>query len=137
MAEKAITISNQITQLEVLANAMENISEEWDIPMNISLSFNLVLEELVTNIIFYGYDDKNDHEIRIGLSYDNNIMQIQIEDDGREFNPLLMAEPDLDVAIENRKIGGLGIHFVRKIMDDIIYLRSENKNILTMKKNIV
>ena len=137
MAEKAITISNQITQLEVLANAMENISEEWDIPMNISLSFNLDLEELVTNIIFYGYDDKNDHEIRIGLSYDNNIMQIQIEDDGREFNPLLMAEPDLDVAIENRKIGGLGIHFVRKIMDDIIYLRSENKNILTMKKNIV
>ena len=137
MAEKVITISNQITQLEVLANAMENISEEWDIPMNISLSLNLVLEELVTNIIFYGYDDKNDHEIIIGLSYDNNIMQLQIEDDGREFNPLLMAEPDLDVAIENRKIGGLGIHFVRKIMDDIIYVRSENKNILTMKKNIV
>lgn len=137
MAEKVITISNQITQLEVLANAMENISEEWDIPMNISLSLNLVLEELVTNIIFYGYDDKNDHEISISLSYDNNIMQLQIEDDGREFNPLLMAEPDLDVAIENRKIGGLGIHFVRKIMDDIIYVRSESKNILTMKKNIV
>jgi len=137
MDEKKITISNRLDQLEILANALESISGRWDIPMNATLNLNLVLEELITNIIFYGYDDTNEHEINIHFSYDDKIVQIQIEDDGKEFNPLSYAEPDTDLSLDDRKIGGLGIHFVRKIMDDITYIRSDNKNILTMKKNIV
>ena len=137
MHEKKITISNRLDQLEILANTLESISGEWGISMNAALNLNLVLEELVTNIIFYGYNDTNEHEINIHLSYHDKIVQIQIEDDGREFNPLLSAEPDTGIALDDRKIGGLGIHFVRKIMDDITYTRSDNKNILTMKKNIV
>jgi serine/threonine-protein kinase RsbW len=137
MDEKKITISNRLDQLEIVANVLESISGEWDIPMNAALNLNLVLEELVTNIIFYGYNDTNEHEINILLSYHDKIVQIQIEDDGREFNPLLYTEPDTGLALDDRKIGGLGIHFVRKIMDDITYTRSDNKNIVTMKKNIV
>jgi anti-sigma regulatory factor (Ser/Thr protein kinase) len=137
MDEKKITISNRLDQLEILANALESISGKWDIPMNATLNLNLVLEELITNIIFYGYDDTNEHEINIHLSYHDKIVQIQIEDDGKEFNPLLYAKPDTDLSLDERKIGGLGIHFVRKIMDDITYIRSDNKNRLTMKKNIV
>jgi len=137
MNEKKITISNRLDQLEILANALESISGEWGIPMNAALNLNLVLEELITNIIFYGYDDTNEHEINIHFSYDDKIVQIQIEDDGKEFNPLSYAEPDTDLSLDDRKIGGLGIHFVRKIMDDITYIRSDNKNILTLKKNIV
>ena len=136
MDEKKITISNQLDQLEILANVLESISGEWDIPMNAALNLNLVLEELITNIIFYGYNDTNEHEINIYLSYHDKIVQIQIEDDGKEFNPLSYAEPDTDLSLDDRKIGGLGIHFVRKIMDDITYLRSDNKNILTMTKAI-
>jgi len=137
MDEKKITISNRLDQLEILANALESISGKWGIPMNATLNLNLVLEELITNIIFYGYDDTNEHEINIHLSYHDKIVQIQIEDDGKEFNPLLYAKPDTDLSLDDRKIGGLGIHFVRKIMDDITYIRSDNKNRLTMKKNIV
>ena len=117
MLEKNITIINQVEQLEELAGILETVSEEWDIPMKVSLNLNLVLEELITNIIFYGYDDKNEHRIFIRLYKKDNEIEIQIEDDGKEFNPLLVAEPDIDESIENRKIGGLGIHFVRKIMD--------------------
>lgn len=137
MDEKKITISNRLDQLEILANVLESISGEWKIPMNAVLNLNLVLEELVTNIIFYGYNDTNEHEINILLSYHDKTVQIQIEDDGKEFNPLLYIEPDTGLALDDRKIGGLGIHFVRKIMDDITYTRSDNKNIVTMKKNIV
>jgi serine/threonine-protein kinase RsbW len=136
MHNKSITIINQVAQLEVLANTLERISYEWNIPMDIILSLNLVIEELVTNIIFYGYDDKNEHEIHIHLSYKNKIIQMQIEDDGKEFNPLLVLEPEMDKTIENSKIGGLGIHFVRKIMDDISYQRSNNKNKLTLTKRV-
>ncbi|MEI6060567.1 MAG: ATP-binding protein [Bacteroidota bacterium] len=137
MAEKEITISNRLDQLEVLANVLESLSDEWNIPMNVSLNLNLVLEELVTNIIFYGYDDTNDHSITICLSYDEKIVQLRIEDDGKAFNPLAYAEPDTGLSLENREIGGLGIHFVRKIMDDCSYDRTDNKNILTLTKTIV
>ncbi len=136
MAEQILKITNQIAQLEILANTLDNISEEWGIPMNTSLSLNLVLEELVTNIIFYGYNDKEEHQISIHLSYIDHTFQIIIEDDAREFNPLTKAEPDLDADIENRSIGGLGIHFVRQIMDSFTYVRKENKNIVTLTKNI-
>lgn len=137
MSLKVISIKNQIAQLENLASELEQITEEWNLSMNDSLNLNLVLEELVTNTIFYGYEDKNEHMIDIMLSYDDKIVQIQLEDDGREFNPLLYKEPDLDLSLEDRKIGGLGIHFVRKIMDQISYRRLDNRNILILKKNIV
>lgn len=136
MLKHNITIINEVKELEVLSMKLETLSEEWDISMAISLNLNLVLEELVTNIIFYGYDDKEVHEISIQLSLDNKVIQLQIEDDGREFNPLLLAEPNIDESIENRKIGGLGIFFVRKIMDHITYERKNNNNILTLTKNI-
>ncbi|MFZ4547213.1 MAG: ATP-binding protein [Bacteroidales bacterium] len=137
MAEKKITITNRLDQLEALANVLESLSDEWNIPVNVSLNLNLVLEELVTNIIFYGYDDTDEHSITIYLSYNQNIVQLQIEDDGRAFNPLVYSEPDIDASIENREIGGLGIHFVRKIMDNCSYNRTDKKNILTLTKNIV
>ena len=131
-----ITIVNDVKQLEKLALELETISDEWNIPMAISLNLNLVIEELVTNIIFYGYDDKETHEINIQLSLTEQVIQLQIEDDGREFNPLLLPEPNIDESIEDRKIGGLGIFFVRKIMDHITYERTNNHNLLTLTKNI-
>lgn len=136
MFEKKLTIVNQISQLEELAGFFEATSEEWDLPMVVSLNLNLVLEELVTNIIFYGYDDQNTHEITINIVLNNNLINIQLEDDGKQFDPLLAPEPDINQGIEDRKIGGLGIHFVRKIMDDITYERLDNRNRLTLTKDI-
>ena len=136
MFEKKLTIINQISQLEELARFFEEISDEWDLPMSASLNLNLVLEELVTNIIFYGYEDQNKHEITVVVILDNKLINIQLEDDGKEFDPLSIPEPDINLAIEDRKIGGLGIHFVRKIMDKIDYKRLDNRNILTLSKNI-
>jgi anti-sigma regulatory factor (Ser/Thr protein kinase) len=68
---------------------------------------------------------------------ENDTLRIRLEDDGMEFNPLLSDEPeDLDKPVEDRKIGGLGIHFVKKLMDNVDYHRYENKNILTLIKKI-
>jgi anti-sigma regulatory factor (Ser/Thr protein kinase) len=137
MFKKVISINNQLTQLEVLANALEILSEEWELPMNISLNLNLVLEELITNTIFYGYEDQNEHFIQIEISFENQVITMQIEDDGKEFNPLLMAEPDIELSVQDREIGGLGIHFVRKLMDEVTYNRTNNKNILTLTKIVL
>ena len=137
MNEKILTIVNQIEQIDELAKTLEVLSDEWHIPMDIMLSMNLVLEELVTNIIFYGYQDKMEHKIIIHFSYDSKVFLMKIEDDAIAFNPLQIAEPDINEPIENRKIGGLGIHFVRQLTDSIIYERVGNKNILSLTKNII
>ncbi len=137
MFKKEISIKNQLTQLEVLVNELEILSEEWELPMSISLNLNLVLEELITNTIFYGYEDQNEHFIQIEISIENQVITMRITDDGKEFNPLLMVEPDIELSVEERKIGGLGIHFVRKLMDEVTYSRCAEKNILTLKKSIL
>lgn len=137
MKEKTISIVNQIEQIEELARVLETLSDEWSLPTDLMLSMNLVLEELISNIIFYGYEDKSEHKIIIRFLLEGGIFQMQIEDDAVEFNPLQAAEPDIDEPIEKRKIGGLGIHFVRKLTDKVIYERTDNKNILTLTKSIM
>jgi serine/threonine-protein kinase RsbW len=136
MKEKTITIKNQLEQITLLAEELEILAETWDIPMEMMLSMNLVLEELITNIIFYGYEDTLEHSIHIRFAVDQTMLKIQLEDDAKAFDPLQAPEPKLDQPIEERKIGGLGIHLVRSIMDEVSYQRIDNKNILSMVKDM-
>ena len=98
---------------------------------------HLVVEEIILNIIQYAYPD-NPGDIEIDYSFDktgNRTIIIIISDWGIAFNPFQTTiDPALDATLENRKIGGLGVFLVRKIMDDLSYERKDNKNILTIKK---
>ncbi|MCX6235727.1 MAG: ATP-binding protein [Bacteroidetes bacterium] len=137
MKEKEIIITNELSELSRITSELEILGEVWDWSAKIIFNINLVIEELITNIIFYAYRDKDKHKITIGFNLDNNILRIRIEDDGVEFNPLLSNKPDdLNKSIEERKIGGLGIHFVRKLVDNVEYQRYEKKNVLTLIKKI-
>jgi anti-sigma regulatory factor (Ser/Thr protein kinase) len=93
-----------------------------------------VLEELVTNIIAYGYTDKKEHIIFIRIKKSDDILTVEVKDDGRAFNPLDMPPPDKSSDLENIEPGGLGIHLVRKLTDEVFYQRENNCNILTFKK---
>ena len=70
------------------------------------------------------------------IALDNNLVTIKIEDNGVMFNPLEKVDPDFPENVEDAKIGGLGIHIIRKLMDNVSYEREKGKNRLTMKKNI-
>lgn len=136
MLTKTITIPNEMSQLDVIANTLELLADEWNLMMEETMKLNLVLEEVVTNIINYGYPDKAVHTIEIRFILDGRLFTMQTIDDAVEFNPLLQAEPDITQSIEDRKIGGLGIHFMRTIMDHFEYKRAEGKNILTLSKKL-
>ncbi len=136
MKTKTIRLSNELSQLEFLATELEILGEEWEIGMGDVLNLNLVLEELVTNIIFYGYPDKTEQQIEISLWLEEGLLGMRITDEAIAFNPLEAKAPDLDQAIEDRPIGGLGIHLVKKIMDDVRYERVDNRNILTLQKQL-
>ena len=100
------------------------------------MGINLVLDEVVTNIIDYGYDDADRHEIRVTMTCEGNVLTIEVDDDARAFDPLAAPPPDLDLPLEERPIGGLGIHIVRSVMNDVEYQRRDGHNILTMRKTI-
>ena len=113
------------------------IAEEWNLKPKDALNINLVIEELIANTIFYGYNDTNEHEITVNLSLEKNKLSIQIEDDGNEFNPLEVNNvTSTGKSIEEREIGGLGVLLVKSLTDAANYQRIENRNIITLEKNI-
>lgn len=136
MLTKTITISNEMSQLDVIANTLELLADEWNLTMDETMKLNLVLEEVVTNIINYGYPDNAVRTIDIRFTLHERVFTMQTIDDAIGFNPLLQAEPDINQPVEDRKIGGLGIHFMRTIMDHLEYKRIDEKNILTLSKKL-
>jgi len=94
------------------------------------------LEEAVSNVIFYAFDDEKEHDIKIVISLENKILSIEIIDDGKPFDPTARKEPDVSLPAEDRPIGGLGIFLIRKMMDNVTYTRHNNLNTLTLLKNI-
>jgi anti-sigma regulatory factor (Ser/Thr protein kinase) len=97
---------------------------------------NLAIEELVTNCIKHGYDDQGEHVIEITLKLSINELVLTVTDDGHSFNPLDLPEPDTHVPVEDRPIGGLGIHLLRKMSDRMEYERKGGKNHITLHKSL-
>ncbi len=105
-------LTNDLTELQRLAQHVDEVCPRHDVPSAVALTFNLALEEAVTNIISYGYDDTAAHEIRVRISFVDRILRAEITDDGRRFDPLQVEPPDTAATIENRPIGGLGVFLV-------------------------
>ena len=83
----------------------------------------------------YGYDDEDVHKIDIEIELRSERFIIIIGDDGIPFNPFKKDPPDTMLTVEERLIGGLGIHLVKKLMDECEYKRQTNKNIITLIKH--
>jgi len=96
----------------------------------------LAIEELVTNCIKYGYADAHEHRIAIELKYTVGELTMIVTDDGQRFNPLDRPEPDVNLPVEDRPIGGLGIHLLRKMADHIDYAWVNGHNRLTLHKKL-
>ncbi len=97
----------------------------------------LVLDELMTNTISYGFADNTKHSIDLTLSLGPESITVELEDDGAAFDPFAVDPPDLESPLTDRPIGGLGLHFVKTIMDTIGYRRTDGHNVLVMSKKLV
>jgi len=127
---------NQRTEIERVVEFAERFGDEHQLAAEVVMTIHLVLDEVVANIINHGYDDTAEHQIRVTLALDGSELGIRVEDDGRAFDPLQAPPPDLNLPLEERPVGGLGIHIVRSVMDAVEYQRSGNHNVLIMKKAI-
>jgi serine/threonine-protein kinase RsbW len=134
----SLVLTNHLDELERLAPLMERFGECNCFTSKEIFRVNLALDELITNIISYGYLDDNEHQICLDISIRQGRLTMRLIDDAKPFNPLEAPPAETHLPIEQRKcqIGGLGIEIVRKIMDRISYERLDEKNILTMEKKI-
>lgn len=131
-----IELKNDLSELEMLTRVITQYCERSGFSSQILFALNLSLEEVVANVMSYGYLDDTEHQIIVSISRKDGGLEIEVQDDGIEFNPLLQEPPDTNAPIEERPIGGLGIHLVRHYMDELNYRRHNGRNILSMKKNI-
>ncbi|MFT7366100.1 MAG: sigma-B regulation protein RsbU (phosphoserine phosphatase) [Marinobacter psychrophilus] len=131
-----LTLTNQLSEIDRINDSFNEFAESAEIPMGVSLKINMVFDELLNNIISYAYEDQNAHDIRIRVDLISTRLVITIEDDGVPFNPFMRAEPDTDASLEDREIGGLGIHLVKKVMSEVSYKRHFDRNRLTLIKQL-
>jgi anti-sigma regulatory factor (Ser/Thr protein kinase) len=99
-------------------------------------ALQIIVEELVTNVIDYGGIPAGEHAVRVDLSAEGGDLVIRLDDRGKEYNPLLREEPDVTLPAEQRPIGGLGVHFCKKLTDSQEYERRDGRNVLTLRKKL-
>ena len=133
--EIKITVKNRIEDLLRVNSVFESFATQHEIGGRLRYHLLVSIEEILTNIIKYGFDEEGVHPIHITFRHINEKVEMEFEDRGREFNPLEISEPDLDTPIENRQLGGLGIHLVKKMMDEAKYRREGDRNILMLRKS--
>lgn len=123
------TMVNTAADLERLLDEVEALLEERDQPPKRQYAVRLALEELVSNVINYAYTDKEEHRILISLDADGSPFSVTIKDDGQPFNPLTDARaPVLEGPVEDRPIGGLGLHILQKMGLKLDYRREDGLN---------
>ena len=134
--DNTLCMSNDIEELNKLEPFLNGIFERENLDMSMLPQIDLALEEAVTNIIMYAYPEGEKGTAELNVEVADGQISATLIDSGTPFNPLQQQEANLDVSLEERKIGGLGIHLIKEIMDEVDYAYEEGRNLLRMKKRL-
>ncbi len=129
-----MAIKNRLSEIDRVNSEFEVFVEQQGIPQSATRQLKLAFDELLNNTISYGYKDDEEHEIDIRVEVLDQRLLVTIVDDGVPFNPFTREAPDISLDIDEREIGGLGIHLCQQIMDEASYKRGIDKNQVTLIK---
>ena len=130
--QQVLTLRNDLAELSRLAACIDEFFAPLQPDDQDVLAFQLSLEEVVTNVINHGYRNGGEHRFAVTFSADGDRVTAIVADDAPAFNPLARPEVDINAPLEERPIGGLGIHLVKKLMDEVRYEHRDGRNILTL-----
>lgn len=128
IASLDLVLNSDLVEIRRLATAFEEFCTQNNIPAQPLFQFNLCFDELLSNIIQHGLENQNGHSIKIAIRLSDIMLQAEIIDDGPAFDPLQRPLVDIDADINEREVGGLGIHIVRMSMDSVAYQRLDDQN---------
>lgn len=138
MHEGSITIRlrAEVPEIERLNRVSRQFGELHELPSRTLHAVTLALDELVSNVVLHGVADPIGQEITVRIEVLNGEVCATVSDGGCEFDPLTVPPPDFSVPLEQRPLGGLGVHIVRSLMDHAEYRREDGKNFLTVRRRI-
>jgi len=131
-----LVIQNRIAEMQKVVELVEQFGAAHGVPQAITNDLNQSLDELLNNTISYGYEDQTSHDIIISLLHTKHQLIAEIQDDGKIFDPRKTNPAIPSSPLQSRKIGGLGLHFVKSLMDDVRYTRVGQRNTTTIMKNL-
>jgi serine/threonine-protein kinase RsbW len=131
-----LSVENRIAELTRIEKFISHFSLENNLTPKINFELNLILEELITNLIYYGFPDNGSHIIDIMADIEDDNIRVHIIDDGIEFDPLNYKAVSPETPLHDKPVGGLGIFLVKQKVNEIHYQRKENKNILSLIRKI-
>lgn len=131
-----MVLRNDLSEISKLHQELGNFGQKCCLSPRTLFELDLILEEVLANVIAYAYGDNQQHEIVVQADLSDGELVIEVEDDGRPFNPLQVPPPDLERPLAQRNVGGLGLHLVRELTSSIEYDRKDGKNRLVMKQTI-
>ena len=129
-----LVLSNQFKEISRANDAFDEFAEVEGLDMKVRRSTNLVIDELLNNIISYAFQDDEEHRIDVKFELASDRLSVTISDDGVPFNPFAGSPPNTGLSIDEREVGGLGLHLVRNMMDEVSYNRRTDKNVVILVK---
>lgn len=131
-----MTLLAKTEYLDKVLEFVDGLLEERNCTMKAQLELDIAVEELFVNIASYAYRPK-EGPVTIQVSFEGNIVSIVFIDEGKPYNPWQKSDPDITLSAEERQIGGLGIYLVKNTMNQVDYRYENEKNILTIQKDII
>lgn len=135
-ATDVIRLTNRLSELDRLHAFFESCGSRHGWTDKLKGQLVLACDELLTNTISYGYPQGGEHEIVLSVRALPGIVEVTLEDEGIPFDPLQKDEPDITLGLEERDVGGLGLMFVKRLMDELQYERTDTGNRLRMAKRL-
>jgi serine/threonine-protein kinase RsbW len=132
-----MVIVDRPEELARVTARLDDLAARRGLPHDAVADMHVALDEVLTNVLSHAYDVAGAHEIRIVLAVYPGALEAQVEDDGRAFDPLAVAPPDRTAPLAERRIGGLGIHFVRNLLSELAYQRIGDRNRLVLTKSLI
>ena len=117
-------------------SAFGTFAEEHALPVNVRRSVNVALDELLANTLSHGQKGRDPCSVTVDVELDQERVTIIVTDDGTPFDPFGRDAPDTALPVEERPIGGLGIHLVRQLMDKVSYQRRDDHNVVVLVKEL-
>ena len=131
-----VSVGADTDGLDRVNAAFAAFAEEHELPDDVRRRFSVALDEMVANVLAHALEGRKAASLAIDADLEGGRLAFTLTDDGPPFDPFSHAAPDTALSVEDRPIGGLGIHLVRGLMDEVSYERRDGQNVVTLVKNL-
>ena len=131
-----LQLASELDAIERVTGLFDAFAAAHHVPDATRRTFDIAFDDLLNNIISYAYDGEPDHVIDVRVELSGGALVASFADDGPEFDPFAMDAPDTEADLDDRDIGGLGVHLVKSMMDDARYERRDARNVVIVTKHL-